>query len=91
MSKEKKEYSGKLLLRMPKSLHRELHDEAEAEGTSLNQYIMCLLSSKAEAYENLLRVEKFLEVRKQKMDQRGRYWHIWSMWARSVWLARVLG
>lgn len=40
-------YSGKLLLRMPKSLHRHLAEKAEVEGVSLNQYIMFLLSNSA--------------------------------------------
>ncbi|GET42896.1 type II toxin-antitoxin system HicB family antitoxin [Microseira wollei] len=37
-------YSGKLLLRMPKSLHRRLAQQAERENVSLNQYIVFLLS-----------------------------------------------
>lgn len=37
-------YSGKLLLRMPKSLHRRLAEEADRENVSLNQYIVSLLS-----------------------------------------------
>ncbi|MBE8991462.1 type II toxin-antitoxin system HicB family antitoxin [Nostoc sp. LEGE 12450] len=38
-------YSGKLLLRMPKSLHRRLAETSEQEGVSLNQYIVSLLSA----------------------------------------------
>ena len=38
-------YSGKLLLRMPKSLHRHLAETAETEGVSLNQHIVSLLSA----------------------------------------------
>jgi antitoxin HicB len=38
------EYSGKLLLRMPKSLHRDLAHKAEVEAVSLNQYISSVLS-----------------------------------------------
>lgn len=38
------EYSGKFLLRVPKSLHRELATRAREEGTSLNQYALHLLS-----------------------------------------------
>jgi antitoxin HicB len=38
------EYSGKFLLRMPKSLHRDLVKQAEAEAVSLNQYISSVLS-----------------------------------------------
>lgn len=40
-------YSGKLLVRMPKSLHRRLAETAEREGVSLNQYIVSLLSAVA--------------------------------------------
>ena len=38
-------YSGKLMLRMPKSLHRRLSETAEREGVSLNQYIVSLVST----------------------------------------------
>lgn len=37
--------SGKLLLRMPKSLHEALEREAEAEGVSLNQLIIVKLAT----------------------------------------------
>lgn len=40
-----KDYSGKLLLRMPKSLHRRLAEAAEKENVSLNQYLVFLLST----------------------------------------------
>lgn len=36
-------YSGKLLLRMPKSLHQRLAERASREGVSLNQYVNVLL------------------------------------------------
>lgn len=42
-----REYSGRILLRMPRSLHRRLAEEAEAEGVSLNQYIVSLLSERS--------------------------------------------
>ena len=41
-----KEASGKLLVRMPKSLHRSLQLEALREGVSLNQLVVSLLSRK---------------------------------------------
>lgn len=41
------EFSGKLLLRLPKSLHGELARLAEKEGTSLNQYILAKLAGQA--------------------------------------------
>lgn len=40
-------YSGKLVLRMPKSLHRALTEQARREGVSLNQLIVFRLSRDA--------------------------------------------
>jgi antitoxin HicB len=37
-------YSGKLLLRLPKSLHGKLADAAETDGVSINQWIVSVLS-----------------------------------------------
>lgn len=37
-------FSGKFVIRVPKSLHRRLVVEAEREGVSLNQYAMYKLS-----------------------------------------------
>jgi predicted RNase H-like HicB family nuclease len=39
-----KEYSGKFVLRVPKSLHRDLAERAEREGCSLNAYVTYRLS-----------------------------------------------
>ena len=38
-------YSGRLLLRMPESLHAELAKAAEREGSSLNQFIIGALAT----------------------------------------------
>jgi antitoxin HicB len=38
------EYSGKFLLRVPKTLHRELARHAELEGVSLNQFALVALA-----------------------------------------------
>jgi predicted RNase H-like HicB family nuclease len=38
-------YSGKFVVRLPKTLHARLALEAEREGTSLNQYALYKLSS----------------------------------------------
>jgi antitoxin HicB len=40
----KDSYSGRFLVRMPKTLHRDLARGAEREGVSLNQYVVVLLS-----------------------------------------------
>lgn len=39
-------YSGKLLLRLPKRLHAELARHAKLQGVSLNQYVLYLLAEK---------------------------------------------
>lgn len=37
-------YSGRVLLRMPKSLHRDLAHRAEEDGVSLNQFVTTSLA-----------------------------------------------
>jgi predicted RNase H-like HicB family nuclease len=39
-------YSGKFVVRLPKSLHRDLVEAAEDEGTSLNAYVTYLLAER---------------------------------------------
>lgn len=39
-----KEYSGKFVLRLPKSLHRHLAERAQEEGVSLNQLVVSQLA-----------------------------------------------
>ena len=41
------DFSGRILLRMPKYLHARLSAQADDEGVSLNQYIVSLLSGEA--------------------------------------------
>ncbi|GHV85355.1 pilus biosynthesis protein HicB [Spirochaetia bacterium] len=41
---DESQYSGKFVLRLPKSLHARLATEAEREGISLNQYALYRLS-----------------------------------------------
>ena len=40
------EYSGRFLLRLPKSLHARLAEDARREGVSLNQYAVYRLAGK---------------------------------------------
>ena len=42
--KARREYSGRLMLRIPKELHRELVEAAKANGVSLNQYAVYKLA-----------------------------------------------
>jgi predicted RNase H-like HicB family nuclease len=43
---EPPQYSGRFVLRIPKSLHRDLANEAEAEGVSLNSFVSNVLASR---------------------------------------------
>ncbi|TET42987.1 MAG: type II toxin-antitoxin system HicB family antitoxin, partial [Dehalococcoidia bacterium] len=45
LPREIEEYSGKILIRIPKNLHRTLARVAKQEGVSLNQYIASLLAA----------------------------------------------
>lgn len=47
VSEEEKSYSGRFVLRLPVSLHRELAEKAEQNDTTLNQYCIHLLSQQA--------------------------------------------
>jgi predicted RNase H-like HicB family nuclease len=48
-----KQHSGKLLVRMPRTLHRDLAEEALREGVSLNQYVVFVLSKRVSARSTL--------------------------------------
>lgn len=56
-------FGGKVLLRLPKSLHRQLTLIAEREGVSLNQFIVSALAEKVGAFILYDKLTK-------KMDQR---------------------
>lgn len=43
-------YSGQFKLRIPKSLHRSLAEHSKAEGISMNQYCLYLLTKNDAAY-----------------------------------------
>lgn len=38
-------YSGRIMLRIPRSLHKQLKNSAEAEGVSLNTYMLYKLAT----------------------------------------------
>lgn len=42
--KTQKEYSGNLMLRIPRILHKQLAEDAKANGVSLNQYALYKLA-----------------------------------------------
>jgi len=43
---EESDYSGKFVIRIPKSLHKKLATEAKSENISLNQYVVQKLSDR---------------------------------------------
>lgn len=44
LKRELEDYSGRLILRIPRSLHKALKEAAKIEGVSLNQYMIYKLS-----------------------------------------------
>ena len=59
--REEKEYSGRILLRLPKSLHKKLTEAAQKEGVSVNTYIVNLLSERNAERELLNSLVRKLE------------------------------
>lgn len=57
-------YSGKFVLRLPRSLHRTLAGSAEREGVSLNQYATSLLAGG----NALAAVERRLDALENRLD-----------------------
>ena len=56
------EYSGKFNVRLPRKLHRALAEAAQAEGVSLNQYVVALLA-RGDAQERVERRLSAIESR----------------------------
>ncbi len=52
---QRREYSGKFNVRVPKSLHAALASEAEAEGVSLNQLVVAKLAAASTGADRALR------------------------------------
>lgn len=59
--RNEEDFSGKILLRLPKSLHGNLSSQAKREGVSLNQYMLGLLSGKSSVAEVENRVIERIE------------------------------
>ena len=59
--KRSHDYSGRFVVRVPKSLHAELAHKAVTEDTSLNQYILHLLSSSHLLYSQERQIRAFIE------------------------------
>ncbi len=57
LPRDMEEYSGKFMVRIPRSLHRTLAYAAKQEGVSLNQYIASLLAAGVQRDAILSRVQ----------------------------------
>lgn len=76
-------FSGRLLVRMPKSLHRDLTRTAEKEGVSVNQLVVYLLTRGLEG--NQERAERSVEIIVRTLiDQQ---WNQSLGWESSRWTA----
>ena len=65
-----RDFSGKFLLRLPKSLHRKLSSQAEEEGVSLNQHVLNLLSGRSSVSQIISGIKnKIAEIDRSKEDQ----------------------
>jgi len=64
-SMREENYSGRILLRLPKSLHKKLAESAKKEGISINAYIISLLSEKNTEKEVIREVNEQLEKLKE--------------------------
>ncbi len=69
------DYSGNIVLRLPKGLHREAARHAQAEGTSLNQYLLSAVAMRV-GMDNL--AEKIADRLARRLgsfaaDEKGEY------------------
>lgn len=55
-------HSGRITLRLPKSLHRKLDEQAKVENVSLNLHIVTLLSEESAARASSEKTEKRIQV-----------------------------
>lgn len=55
-------YSGRVLLRLPKSLHRAAARRAEIEGVSLNQYLVAAIAAQLEGDDLIERIAQRLSI-----------------------------
>ncbi|MBK6766497.1 MAG: type II toxin-antitoxin system HicB family antitoxin [bacterium] len=56
-------FSGKFVVRLPKSLHARLDHEADLEGMSLNSYVLSVLSDTGRSNHILREFQRFCDMR----------------------------
>jgi antitoxin HicB len=61
LPRDKREYSGKFIARIPKYLHQQLSELAEQEGVSLNQLVETILSVGTVTHEQNKKLDNIIE------------------------------
>ena len=69
MPRQEEVYSGRFVVRVPKSLHRSLAEEAAGEGTSLNQYVLTLLASRSTVKQTVRVFESAMDRMAEKTSR----------------------
>jgi antitoxin HicB len=69
LPRTQRQYSGKFIVRVPRSLHRKLDLQAEREGISLNQYLVATLSLSVGCQEKPAGTRRHRSVRSKKRVQ----------------------
>ena len=86
---ETETYSGRLPLRIPKDLHRELAERAEANGCSINQYVTAALAKQLSgeqcAEDAVAKLVQRLEVRVTDVDHPTHSYQIQTPARRGRW------
>lgn len=70
------EYSGKFVLRIPRSLHRSLDREARKEGVSLNQHVLHILSERHTIHSLKGQVAEALTALASNQESLRSAWHV---------------
>lgn len=70
-TQQPQQYSGKIHLRAPKSLHRKLAEQAVADGVSMNTYIVSLLAEKSAQ-------QPWIRIFQQFCSKTASYTNLWN-------------
>jgi antitoxin HicB len=62
------DYSGKFVIRLPKSLHRELVEQSEQEGVSLNTWVIQILAKSVGTTSQSITQTKIEQLYRQDKD-----------------------
>lgn len=85
-------HSGKIVLRLPKSLHRRAAEMAEHEGTSLNQFLVAAVAERLGTDKLYVQMARDLQERAQaarRLEERAK--QVAAMHARAGMLGGVYG